>query len=750
MNKSLIISEKPSVAMEFAKVLKITGKKDGYIEGDKYVITWCVGHLIEMLYPDAYDEKYKKWTLEDLPFLPKTYKYGIISKVKKQYQIINKMLHRSDIDTVYWAGDSGKEGQTIEENIRRYGGVRKGMKELRVWIDSQTEDEIKRGLREAKPMSDYDNLGNSGIMRAIEDYSIGINFSRALSIKYAGLLNKVAPSSKYRPIAVGRVMTCVLGLVVGREREIRDFNETPFYKIVGDFFDKQIEGEWKAISGSKYFESPLLYKDSGFKNKADAESLVNNLKGKPAFIKNISTFKTIKNPPLLFNLAELQAECSKLFKISPEETLNVVQTLYEKKLTTYPRTDARVLSKAVANNMHINLTGLKSYSDTQKFIDFIINNGPDKKISNSQYVDDSKITDHYAIIPTGVLTELSSLNPLQSKVFDLIVRRFLSIFYPAAEYENAKLEISIANETFFISDKKLLIPGYFEISGAPKNSNDSNNGKLITIAKSLKKNDAVKVSAINIKAGKTVPPKHYTSGTIILAMENAGKLIEDEDLRAQIKDIGIGTSATRAGIIQKLIDIGYLSLNKKTQVLTSEVFGELVYDVVNMTIPAMLNPKMTASWEKGLEGIANGSITVQKFSDTLNNFIIKEISSIASNDLSLKLSDSFKILKQNNQTPTHSSSMSNNNTDKPSLNCPVCGSEIIKKDWGWGCSGYQNGCSFSVSNKIAGKKITDAMASKLIKTGSMGKVTGLKGKSGKTFDTVISLNEQFKTVFVFS
>ena len=493
MPKSLIITEKPSVAQEFARILRVSGRKDGYIENNEYVITWCVGHLVEMVYPEEYDEKYKRWKLEDLPFLPRDYKYHVIPAVSKQYEIVHRQLWRDDIDTVYWAGDAGKEGQTIEENIRRFGGVREGMKELRVWIDSQTEEEITRGIREAKPMEDYDNLGNSGIMRTIEDYAMGINFSRVMSVKYGKLLNDAAGTNSYTAIAVGRVMTCVLGMVVIREREIRNFVETPFYRIVGSFTEADVEGEWKAIDGSQYFESPLLYKENGFKERESAQNLIDSLQGEKAIVKSIELGTSRKKAPLLFNLAELQAECAKRFKISPDETLQVAQDLYEKKLTTYPRTDARVLSTAVAKEIGRNISRLKVYQPVADYVDKIMKERLYANVARTQYTDDSKITDHYAIIPTGQLTELDSLTSLQRSVFDLIVRRFLSIFYPAATYQNVKLQVGMGKECFFASAKELKDPGFLEIMGKQQDEDkeeDEKSGRgLLAIAANLKNGD---------------------------------------------------------------------------------------------------------------------------------------------------------------------------------------------------------------------------------------------------------------------
>lgn len=683
MGKSLIITEKPSVARDFAKVLHVSGKGDGYIENQEYVITWCVGHLVGLVYPEVYDEKYRKWKLEDLPFLPKDYIYDVIPEVRKQYEVVHRMLQREDIARVYWAGDAGKEGQTIEENIRNYGGVREGMEELRVWIDSQTEEEILRGIREAKPMSDYANLGQSGIMRTIEDYAMGINFSRALSVKYGSMLNSAAGTKSYAAIAVGRVMTCVLGMVVIREREIRNFKETPFYRVIGSFAQKEdtdrgIACEWKAVEGSRYFESPLLYKENGFKKEQDAQALITALSGKPAFVDHTEKGTSRKKAPLLFNLAELQAESAKRFKISPDQTLAAVQELYEKKLTTYPRTDARVLSTAAAKEITGNLNGLRMYEPTASFVADILENHRYQGLLKSQYVNDSKVTDHYAIIPTGQTRAIASLTSLQKSVYELIVRRFLSIFYPPAEYATCKLVIRVEQERFFTSAKVLAKEGYLAVASPKKaekeagrtadmtgvlrntegGTDSDKDGQedaelkadpkvLLAFIKQLKKGDEVAACGYTIRQGKTSPPKRYTSGSMVLAMENAGQLIEDEELREQIKGSGIGTSATRADIIKKLVRIGYLNLNKKTQVLTPQNFGEMVYEVVNMTAPALLNPKMTASWEKGLDGITRGTVDFWEYRGKLEDFIRKETLAMVHTDLTDALAEKIRPFAAN-------------------------------------------------------------------------------------------------------
>ncbi len=774
MGKSLIITEKPSVAREFARVLGVNGRGDGCIENESYVVTWCVGHLVGMVYPESYDIKYKKWRLEDLPFLPENYKYDVIPEVRHQYEVVHGMLMREDIDRVYWAGDAGKEGQTIEENIRNFGGVREGVEELRVWIDSQTEEEILRGIREAKPMAEYANLGKSGIMRTIEDYAMGINFSRVMSVKYGSLLNDAAGTHSYTAIAVGRVMTCVLGMVVIREREIRNFRETPFYRVVGIFSDAKIEGEWKAVEGSKYFESPLLYKENGFREEKDALALMECLNGKPAFVKSIEKGITRKRAPLLFNLAELQAECSKRFKISPDETLQVAQDLYEKKLTTYPRTDARVLSSAVAKEIYRNISRLRGYEPTAEFVDRILEKKLFSNIAKSQYTDDAKVTDHYAIIPTGQLTELKSLNSLQKAVFDLIVRRFLSIFYPAAEYQNVKLTVAVdveeKTEQFFASAKVLKSPGYLQIAGIPKKKekNDPNNPErgidrvtggaynrqendddeeeaadpqaLLELADRIENGDEISVGGYKIKEGKTSPPKRYTSGSMVLAMENAGQLIEDEELREQIKGSGIGTSATRAEIIKKLVRIHYLNLNKKTQVLTPENLGEMVYEVVNMTVPALLNPKMTASWEKGLDGITKGSVDFWDYRHKLEDFIRTETEKMIQQNIRSPLAERISDFAGKNAKGAGA-------RRKIGAVCPVCGGEIVTTPFGYGCSNYKNdksGCNFNVG-EIAGVLLSEEQIKELLEKGHTQTIRGFKSKAGKKFDACLKLTKEEET-----
>mgnify|MGYP005758960785 FL=1 len=633
MGKSLFIAEKPSVAQEFANALKVGGKRnDGYIESGEMIVTWCVGHLITMSYPEAYDERYRRWSLETLPFLPKEFKYEVIGNTSKQFKIVSGLLNRPDVETIYVCTDSGREGEYIYRLVDQMAGV-KGKKRKRVWIDSQTEEEILRGIQEAKDLSAYDNLAASAYLRAKEDYLMGINFSRVLTLKYGQTLSSLL-KRKYTVISVGRVMTCVLGMVVRREREIRNFVKTPFYRVVGTFAPS-FEGEWRAVEGSRYYQSPRLYKENGFKEKKDAEALIQVLTGPAPMecrVHSIEKKKETKNPPLLYNLAELQNDCSKMFKISPDETLKVVQELYEKKLVTYPRTDARVLSTAVAKEIYKNINGLKGYEPMALFAQEILQGDSYKKIGRSRYTNDKQITDHYAIIPTGQgLGALKSLSGLSEKVYQVICRRFLSIFYPPAVYQKYSLKAERDKEYFFSNFRILESEGYLKVAAvsgktrldSDKKEEEKNltSPELVAFLKTLKKGDILELNSMAVKEGETSPPKRYTSGSMILAMENAGQLIEDEELRAQIKGSGIGTSATRAEILKKLVNIKYLALSKKTQVITPTLLGEMICDVVASSIRQLLNPELTASWEKGLTYVAEGSITPDEYMEKLERFV---------------------------------------------------------------------------------------------------------------------------------
>lgn len=630
MGKNLFIAEKPSVAQEFAKALKLnTSRKDGYIESDSAVITWCVGHLVTMSYPHVYDTALKKWDIATLPFIPKEFLYEVIPNVKKQFETVKGLLLREDIDCIYVCTDSGREGEYIYRLVEQMAGV-KGKERRRVWIDSQTEEEILHGIETAKDLSEYDNLSDSAYLRAKEDYLMGINFSRILTLKYGQTISNYLRKDR-TVISVGRVMTCVLGMIVRREREIREFVKTPFYRVVSsfEFNENKFEGEWRAVEGSKYFASPKLYKENGFKQKEDAENLIKELSIKEpltAVATSVERKKEKKNPPLLFNLAELQNQCSKLFKISPDETLKVVQELYEKKLVTYPRTDARVLSTAVAKVIDKNIKGLMNYSLAEPFAKEILSKTAYKKIASTRYVNDKQITDHYAIIPTGQgFGALRSLSPVASKIYEVIVRRFLSIFFEPAVYQKLSVVSVIEGEKFFSGFKVLADEGYLKVthySFAKTDESDNKDSGMIEALKQLKKGSVISVNSLDVKEGETSPPKRYNSGSMILAMENAGQLIEDEELRSHIKGSGIGTSATRAEIIKKLVNIEYIALNKKTQILTPTQLGEMIFDVVSASIKSLLNPELTASWEKGLTYVAEGSITADEYMVKLTNFIV--------------------------------------------------------------------------------------------------------------------------------
>jgi len=640
--KNLYIAEKPSVAREFAKALGMkgaatAGARDGYLENEDTVVTWCVGHLITMSYPEVYDPALKKWSFDTIPFIPEEYKYEIIDASSKQFQIVSRLLNREDVGRIYVCTDSGREGEYIYRLVEQMAGVDKSKKDRRrVWIDSQTEEEIMRGIREAKELSAYDNLSDAAYLRAQEDYLMGINFSRALSLKYSYTVRNYLGMDRC-VIAVGRVMTCVLGMIVKREREIRQFVPTPFYRVLAS--TEGFEAEWKTTKDSAYLDSPLLYKENGFKKEESAKQLITELSADAPIeliVQKVEKKTEKKAPPMLYNLAELQNDCSRLFKISPTDTLNTVQTLYERKLVTYPRTDARVLSTAVAKEIGKNIGGLQKYEPLAQYAQYIMQQGGYKGVAKSKYVNDKQITDHYAIIPTGQgLGNLNGLNDIQRKVYDIIARRFLSIFFPAAEYEKVSLVLSRqihtvvgekenGTESFFANFKRLKNPGYLTIAGLSSDKKQEEqkltDEELAKFA-SLKKGDAIPVQTFNIKEGETSPPKRYSSGTLILAMENAGQLIEDEELRSQIKGSGIGTSATRDSIITKLVTNKYIALNKKTQIVTPTFLGEIIYDVCLNSIQSLLWAEMTASWEKGLSGVAEGTISKDEYTAKMNKFV---------------------------------------------------------------------------------------------------------------------------------
>lgn len=681
MSKSLFISEKPSVAQEFLKALKVDAKKyDGYFESGNTIVTWCVGHLVTMSYPEVYDAALKRWSLDTLPFLPQEFLYEVIPGVSKQFQIVKGLLTRDDVDVIYVCTDSGREGEYIYRLVDQMAGVPATKQKRRVWIDSQTEEEILRGIREAKPLSEYDNLSDAAYLRAKEDYLMGINFSRILTLKYGYNISNFLKSERRAAISVGRVMTCVLGMVVRREREIRAFEKTPFYRVLATYNVEghTFDGEFRAVEGSKYFNSPKLYKENGFKKKEDANALIEMLSNpKPiqAQVTSIEKKKETKNPPLLFNLAELQNECSKMFKISPDETLKITQELYEKKLVTYPRTDARVLSTAVAKEIYKNIKGLMNYQHGAPYANKVLESGTYKSIANTRYTNDKQITDHYAIIPTGQgFGALNSLSPNSAKVYETIVRRFLSIFYPPAIYQKIGIVAKIQSESFFSNFKVLAQEGYLEVmqysfakktgttvakskaDGKGEEADSDANGEsdqlsrdkfLFEKVKSMKKGAILPVAELGIKEGETSPPKRYNSGSLILAMENAGQFIEDEELRAQMKGSGIGTSATRAEILNKLIKIEYLSLNKKTQIVTPSKLGELIYDVVNASIRSLLNPELTASWEKGLTYVAEGTITSDEYMKKLEGFVTRMVDGVKGLNNQYLLNQCFQEVARN-------------------------------------------------------------------------------------------------------
>lgn len=732
MSKALFITEKPSVAMEFVSALGIKGtRKGGYIDSDKAVITWCVGHLVTMSYPEKYDKSLKKWALKDLPFLPKQYKYQVISQVKNQFDVIEEQMKNPDIDTIYVCTDSGREGEYIYRLVDEMIGVN-GKEKKRVWIDSQTVDEIKRGVREAKPLSEYDRLSDSAYLRAKEDYLIGINFSRLLSLIYGNTISNYL-GTDFTSIAVGRVMTCVLGMIVTREREIRDFIKTPYYRISSSFiFEGSLDydGEWKSVEGSRHYMSKSLFKDIGFKEKVDAENFIDQLKlenkDNTAIIERVEKKTEKKNPPLLYNLAELQNDCSKKYKISPDETLKVVQSLYEKKMLTYPRTDARVLTKAVAaeiaNNIKplLNIDKVCSLSredlEIKDFIKEIVDKELFKGLAKTKYVNDSRVTDHYAIIPTGQgLKSFNGLSSLEADIYLLVLRRFLAIFYPEAVYNKLTITTNIRDERFFTSSRICTSRGYLDVIEKNKKDN-SEKTQDIEVLKKLKKGQNVDIKLLEIKESETSPPKRYNSGAMILAMENAGKLIEDDDLREQIKSNGIGTSATRAEIFNKLTKINYTNLNKKTQIITPTAMGEMIYDVVNKSVPSLLKAELTASWEKGLAMVADGEIGSDEYMVKLENYVKKNTEKV------LNLNNNASLIELFSRIPNNEKSKKakiNKNVKNSLGQCTVCeNGQVLENKKAYFCTNWREGCKFTIwknSLENYGLDITPDIIEELIK-----------------------------------
>ena len=726
MGKTVIITEKPSVAETYAKVLDVHSKKLGCYESDDYIITWAVGHLVTMSYPEVYDIELKKWDMNRLPFIPDTYKYEVIDSVKSQFNVVKDIFHRPDIDAIYYAGDSGREGIYIQMLIRKQAGHKAGIKEKVVWIDSQTEDEIRRGIRDAKDVSEYQNMTDAGYSRAIEDYMTGLNFTRALSIKYGRGAGKII-DKPYAVIAVGRVMTCVLGIVVNREREIESFVSTLFYGITAK--TNVLEMSWKSDIPSKFHESPLLYNEKGFKEKKDAEGVASSMSGNLKITK-ITKKRECRQAPLLFSLAELQNECTKKFKLSPAETLTVAQTLYDKKLTTYPRTDARVLTTAIAGEILTNIRGLKNLGG--KYIEYVSEiekSGSYKNLKSTKYVNDKAVTDHYAIIPTGTVSMLNSLSEIERTVYHLICARFLSIFYPAAEFDKMSVTGIDNGEPYLCGASVMVKEGYLKIYGkSSENEESSDNAKAI---ENLKEGDVL-TAKYEIAEGKTVPPKRYASGDMVIVMENAGQFIEDEELKAQLKGSGIGTSATRGGIIQKLIDNGYIKCDKKTQILSPEKLGIVIYDIVSKTIPGLLSPKLTANWETGLSMVEKGKISKDEYLKKVEDYVKKNISEI----------------KEKTVADTQGMSTEYAKPEMTELICPVCGRHIIKYGWGWRCEGYiknenneVSGCSFSISNKIAEAILDDDDAQKIV-SGEKTKFLKMKSKKGSKFKTKLLYNAE--------
>ena len=734
----LLITEKPSIAQEFANALNVHGRNNGYIENDKYIITWCVGHLVTLSYPEKYDPALKKWEMDTLPFLPDEYKYEVIDGVKEQFEVVKKQLNRLDVTEIINCGDAGREGEFIQRLVYTMAGWNHAAKMKRVWIDSYTKTEILRGIREAKDASVYDSLADAAYARSIEDYSIGLNFSRALTLKYGPALTN---GNGYIKIAVGRVMTAVLAMIVRREREIVNFKKMPFFRVVCDLAEEHIEGEWRAVEGTRFFDSPAVYKASGFKEKEHAKDLVKSLEGQDGKILLLQKKVSKRKPPLLFNLAELQNECAKRFKIAPNTTLDMTQILYEKKLVTYPRTDARVLSTPVAREIENTIQGLNSYEPVSQVVEQILNERSYEGLEKTSYTNDAEITDHYAIIPTGETSEYESLSGLQKRIYDLIVRRFLSIFLPPAAYESIDIEVLIGGEHFFTQDKILIDEGFLSLISYETQKTESQLSEKIA---KYKTGDILPINKLSIKKGETTPPRRYNSGNLILAMENAGRLIEDESLREHIVGCGIGTSATRAATIKKLVDNRYIQIEEKTQVVTPTNLGQMIFEVAADAVPDMLDPDLTAHWEEELQAVADSKLPQQSVLDKNRDYVISTITKIKENDHTQEMVQKIRPYFQ-----------VQNETLK--AKCPLCGGTIKVLKEGYGCANYKksddNSCRFYLKNEIKGKKITPKQAEKLLGEGKTDLISGFESsKENKKFDAFLCLrkNEEGRMELSFS
>ena len=736
--KKLIICEKPSVAMEFAKALKMRGGKgDGYVESDDAVITWCVGHLVTMSYPDAYDPDLKKWELDTIPFLPDPngYLYEVLPATKKQYQTVKKLLNRKDITEIYYAGDSAREGEYIQRLVRELAGHNPAAKEKRIWIDSQTEEEILRGIREAKDLSEYDNLSDSAYARAIEDYGIGINFSRAVSIKYA---NKIAAASgiKWTSIAVGRVMSCVLGMVVRREREIRENVKTIYYTVSG-IVEQDLETSWKPKKDSSFYKETDLYNMSGFLKEDDAKKFVSSIDPELLF-KSKTITRNKKSAPLLFNLAELQGECTKLYHISPDETLNIAQSLYEKKLTTYPRTDARVLTTAIDKILDRNIKGLVGVSEVGSFASHVIQNNLWQGIAKTKYTNDAAVSDHYAIIPTGDTSNLASLSDLEHSVYILICRRFLSIFYPAAEFDKLSAIFTSSDESFTCSAEDLVSPVWMEVADKVPNTTAAHD-KIAKIS-AMTMNQKYPAE-YRINQAETKPPGRYTTGSMVLAMENAGKLIEDEELREQIKGSGIGTSATRAETIKKLITNKYIRADKK-QVLSPTLLGEAIYEILNICAKSTLSPEMTASWEKGLSQIVEGKVSKDLYLQKMYDYIRNMTNQIKASSCDAEFAARMQKVYPYYKAEAKNISAQAEGPEETDFKCPVCGKPLIRKTSGaYACSDNPGSCQYILWNKWCGKELRDTQMKALLSGKTTPEIKGFKSKAGKTFSAKLKLED---------
>lgn len=688
MGKILVIAEKPSVASDIAKVLKCKSKGEGFLYNDEYIVSWAIGHLVTLYDPEDYDAMLKKWSENTLPILPDTIKLKPINKTKTQLNVLKKLMNSKDTDSIICATDSGREGELIFRYIYEIVKCKKSFK--RLWISSMTDTAIKEGFKKLKDSREYDNLYLSAKCRSEADWLVGINATRAFTVKHNALLS------------IGRVQTPTLSMIVERQKEIRDFVPEEYFEVEADY------GEFKGIWFKQPFEN-----ETRINKKSDAEIIANNVKGEIANIYDVKREEKRQSHPLLFDLTELQRECNRKFGFSAKKTLDVAQSLYEKrKMITYPRTDSRYLSADMKSEMGIVLSKIKDTGFYSEFLEYAENN-----IKNSytkRVFDNSKVSDHHAIIPSKGKLSIDKLTTDEKKVFDIIVLRFISVFYPQYIYNSIKVFAKCKNENFISKGTEIVEKGWTVLYEKFKTKKDE---PVIPDVK-IGDNFVIKKSAVIEK--KTMPPKNYTEATILSAMENAGKMVEDEELKEKLKESGIGTPATRAAIIERLISVGYVIRQGKNLIPTEK--GE---NLIAIVPEELKSPETTGKWEKGLSSVAKGKMSQERFMGSIERYVrfLVDNASASNTDIKFEKEEYTKNKKAKRIVSIGK--------------CPLCGKKVLENTKAFYCESWKSGCKFTIwknSLEIYGIDIDKTKMRKLLKDKELKNVvmhipqTGEKGK----------------------